>query len=397
MLSIMALVGAAYAQIKTLTPSSIRLLEFSPAHARAYEARMDSISKIEEKLSRGFPEAKLTERERYLLADYDDVDPGYWETIPRGCSWYCGAMLKGVTASSTLKPQGKMRYDAEQAHDFSYETVWAEGAKGYGIGEYLEYTFSGSSPRITEIIVANGYVKSVEAWRNNSRVKKLKVYFNDKPLVILHLEDKRSVQSFAVDPIGMRSGSIAAEDYPDWKLRFEIMEVYRGDKYDDVVISELFFDGIDVHCLVAGTPILMANNTTKPIEALQEGDDVAYWDATSGQLKSAQVMQLVRTRHGGLVTYHFESGRQITATADHPFMVVGKGWASLDPQKSLQYGGYNGVALIQPGDIFFAVDKEDKLLEIVRGDQAQETYTITELSEGDNFVANGLVVGLESL
>ncbi|WP_449508538.1 hypothetical protein [Dawidia soli] len=30
-------------------------------------------------------------------------------------------------------------------------------------------------------------------------------------------------------------------------MKFEILEVYEGAKYDDTVISEIFFDGIDVH------------------------------------------------------------------------------------------------------------------------------------------------------
>ena len=32
-----------------------------------------------------------------------------------------------------------------------------------------------------------------------------------------------------------------------WTLKFEILDVYPGEKYDDTVISELYFDGIDVH------------------------------------------------------------------------------------------------------------------------------------------------------
>ena len=37
------------------------------------------------------------------------------------------------------------------------------------------------------------------------------------------------------------------EKFPKWEIRFEIIEVYKGDKYADTAISELFFDGIDVH------------------------------------------------------------------------------------------------------------------------------------------------------
>jgi hypothetical protein len=37
------------------------------------------------------------------------------------------------------------------------------------------------------------------------------------------------------------------ETKPDWTLKFEILEVYPGSSCDDTVISELYFDGVDVH------------------------------------------------------------------------------------------------------------------------------------------------------
>jgi len=30
-------------------------------------------------------------------------------------------------------------------------------------------------------------------------------------------------------------------------LKFEILEVYKGSKYNDTAITEIYFDGIDVH------------------------------------------------------------------------------------------------------------------------------------------------------
>ena len=58
----------------------------------------------------------------------------------------------------------------------------------------------------------------------------------------LDLQDSRSLQCFDVGELGPHD-----EKAPNWTPRFEILEVYEGDKYDDTVISELFFDGIDVH------------------------------------------------------------------------------------------------------------------------------------------------------
>jgi len=80
-------------------------------------------------------------------------------------------------------------------------------------------------------------VKSISDWQKNSRVKKLKMYINDEEFVYLNLKDIYAEQHFYIPEIG--------GDYQDdWKIKFEIMEVYKGNKYDDVVISEIFFEGV---------------------------------------------------------------------------------------------------------------------------------------------------------
>jgi hypothetical protein len=37
------------------------------------------------------------------------------------------------------------------------------------------------------------------------------------------------------------------ETAPAWSIKFEILEVYPGEKYQDAAITEIYFDGIDVH------------------------------------------------------------------------------------------------------------------------------------------------------
>lgn len=89
-----------------------------------------------------------------------------------------------------------------QAHDLNYKTAWIEGVKVYGIGEYIIYTFEGSSPRINKIKILNGYIESKAAWTNNSKVNTLKMYVNDQPYAILNLKDFYGEQIFTVKPIG---------------------------------------------------------------------------------------------------------------------------------------------------------------------------------------------------
>ena len=160
------------------------------------------------------------------------------------CSWYCGGTISAQRASSTLPVQGKIAYGVKNLHDFNHETVWAEGVDGYGVGEYVVFFAPEDCPRITTVNIINGYVKTEALWRANSRVKKLMMYFNDVPYAVLELEDSRSVQWFDIGIIGYGPQE---SKRPSYTLKFEILEVYPGEKFQDTVISDIYFDGVDVH------------------------------------------------------------------------------------------------------------------------------------------------------
>jgi len=89
-------------------------------------------------------------------------------------------------------------------------------------------------------MISNGYVKNQKSYEENGRVKKLKLYINGKVYGFLNLKDVCSEQRFEIEPIKFEKEKICV-------LRLEIVEVYKGTKYDDTVISEINFDGIGVH------------------------------------------------------------------------------------------------------------------------------------------------------
>lgn len=390
----------AFPQVHEINPTTIEYLELSTEGEKEFNRNIEIYWKVLDKMPNGINEEELTKEEQYALSIVDETMTDYWGIIGEGCSWYCAGGPKEVTASSHLKLQGKNSYEPGNAHDLNYKHAWVEGVPGYGIGEYLIYTFSAASPRVNEIIVVNGYVKSQSAWENNSRVKKLKVYLNDKPYVILNLEDVRAAQHFNVEPIGEsnRKNWDELNEQPDWTLKFEIIEVYKGLKYDDVVISEIYFNGLDVHCFAKGTKIMMADKSIKNIEDLKLGDNVAYLDLETNKLKAAKIEKLENVVHNHLVSYKFESGREITATQDHPFRLQNKDcWASLKPEKSKQYKGFENIEKVQTGDLFLTPRGTEKLIGVEILEEEQETYTISKLSAGNNFIANGLVVGVEEL
>ena len=222
--------GTAQSQIKNFYPKKVVKPDLSTK-------REKEINRQNELLQKKVPTALEQKELNILLEKYGEVVENAWDIIDGGCNWYCGGGNYKIKASSSLGDS----YKAEFANDLSYKTAWVEGKKDEGIGEYLEYYFKNDSPRITEIIISNGYMKSEETWKNNNRVKKLKLYVNGVPFGILNLKDSRTDQYFEVGTLGHNKNGT------DLILKFEILEVYKGSKYNDTAITEIYFDGIDVH------------------------------------------------------------------------------------------------------------------------------------------------------
>lgn len=336
----------------------------------------------------------LTPEQKKLLNEFGE-DMDFWATETAACSWYCGGGPKKLDASSVLSSQSGNFYLASKAHDFDLRTAWIEGVKGYGIGEYIEYYFEALSPRITEIRVYNGYFKSEKAWEDNSRVKKFKLYINNKPYAILELQNTRAVQKFKVEPLQSKVKN------KDLVLKFEIFEVFEGKKWDDVAVSEINFDGLDVHCFIKGTKISMGDGTVKPIDSLQIGDQILTYNIKNQKIEVSTVKELANVIHRNLVKLDFGE-ITIVSTDDHPYYSKENGWASLNPQKTQIYKNMDKINLLRTGDRVYFLDTNNKLSSKVLKDinylnQVEETYTIVKLDKNNNFFANGLLVGIEEL
>ena len=213
-----------YAQVPELEPTSVVDTPYTDLQVcdRVASTDYDALSDVE-----------------FALLCFVEEDPVLSHFYSGNCSWYCGGQIDSVTASSALGE----KYAAEKAHDFSIVTAWVEGVEGNGEGEYIKYAFPGTCPRITTVLIHNGYVKNWEVWYDNARVKRLLMYYNDEPYAILNLHDTMGLQSFDVGVLGYEDKDSA----PAWSIKFEILEVYPGKKYEDTAITEIYFDGIDVH------------------------------------------------------------------------------------------------------------------------------------------------------
>ncbi|MCQ2251782.1 MAG: hypothetical protein MJZ66_11830, partial [Bacteroidales bacterium] len=260
-----------------------------------------------------------------------------------------------------------------------------------GIGEWLLYKFETNFQRVTTIYIANGFVLNNATYQNNARAKKIRLDYNGKPYAILELEDVCGIQTFDVGTLGADP-----ELKKPFSLKFTILEAYPGTKYQDLCISEIWFDGLDVLCFPAGTMVTMANGTKKPIEDIRPGHQIGYFD--NNVFKTASVKVVDKAIHDKYVKYTLENGISLTATPDHPIMCVSKGWVSCDPAKSAAaYQNFSNCKKAEVGDVIVTSSGNAKILQIEQINQKMESYTIVKAGDAKSFLANGVEVGIEQV
>ena len=383
--------------LKTLTAIEGEMFDFGTTAQADWKARDQLLEDLYSEKKRW---DNLTAQENRILEKYDETYESIWDVEGAGCSWYCGAGEYTVSTSSQLTANGSIVYDAQNLADFSYQTAWVEGKEGFGIGTAIAFSFAPTHPRITTLIFANGYVKSKKAWQDNARVHKLKMFVNDESYAIIELKDSYTKQFVKLEkPLGNSN----RHDYEklkakgNWTIRFEILSVYEGDKYEDTAISEIYFDGLDVHCLAQGTQITMADRSQKAIEALVVGDEVLTYNQKLELYESAVIKELASQVHQDLVTIEFSNGTTITCTKDHPFLMEDLQWTSMDPHKTANDYELNNVKQLEIGTSIIGLEDNLEIVKISVLKGKQLTYTIVGLSKNKTFVANGMLTGIEKL
>lgn len=221
---------------KTIKPTIGTANKYSKQQQVTWQNIIDKYAKIN---SGDLDYEKLNSKDKILI---DSLEMGYGPiTKGPGCSWYCGGQMYKVTSNSYLKEQGNITYKPNNIHDFDLFTAWVPDTTNGVIGKKINFHFKPLSPRVNEIIIYNGYIKNIDLFKANSRVKKFKLYINNVYYATLELADVTGQQSFKIDPIQSK------DKKKDLILTFEIVEIYKGDKYLDVAVSEINFNGLDVH------------------------------------------------------------------------------------------------------------------------------------------------------
>ena len=159
--------------------------------------------------------------------------------------------LTAYNRTSTLFSSGNINYGIENLEDQDVRTAWIEGENDSGIGSVVKFkNFNKSSNLINGIEIINGYAKSYNSFIENNRVSIIKVTVINK----FYHEEYEVIQDFYNGKYKTKEEYIfALNDTPyiqylefdspiqATEVIFEIIEVYKGTKYDDTAISEIHF------------------------------------------------------------------------------------------------------------------------------------------------------------
>ncbi|MEY4573179.1 MAG: hypothetical protein RLZ10_2463 [Bacteroidota bacterium] len=290
----------------------------------------------------------------------------------------CAQYIETYSASSTLSAMGSKSYDIKNLTDVNPTTAWVEGSEGFGVGDWFEIKSKDLN------IIFNGYQASPTVWRNNARVKKLKVYKDNHPLCYLILKDEMGRQYFELP------GKETMEYEVDHVFRFEIVDAYPGAKWQDVAISEIE----DSRCCFSENTKILSNDVYIGASDIEKLNIIQSIDLIDTTYSLVSVAKTTTQKHVKLLSIKTKS-KQIEITPEHPLYIEGHGFASIQSMlKNLKLSDYteliNRIA-------FLTWDESKKTLqfetlqniEVLKG--LFNTYSILELNKGTTFVANGFI------
>lgn len=166
-----------------------------------------------------------------------EVEEPVLEELMGGCSLNCAFRWK-VEALS----QGQKGRAVKTLNDESPQTPWiATGPSAKSaIGTKLRLSFpaklrpeeEGTVP-LYGLDLINGHWKTEALWRHHGRIRKARLYYNDRAIGDIAFADSRRWQRVVFDDIFIRSGDA---------LTLEILETYEGSG-GGVAISEIVLQG----------------------------------------------------------------------------------------------------------------------------------------------------------
>ena len=135
----------------------------------------------------------------------------------------------GYSDSGHLPEDADGTYEVSNTYDGLLDTMWCENQRnGDGTGSWIEYRFA-SSVSPTALHLRNGNAYSLAFWMKSNRAKAAELRFSDGSTQDVTIKDTLMEQTIPILP------------HPTTSIRITFTQVTRGKEYNDLCISEAFF------------------------------------------------------------------------------------------------------------------------------------------------------------
>lgn len=141
-------------------------------------------------------------------------------------------------------------------------------------------------------------------------------------------------------------------------------------------------------CFIAGTRVLMADGSEKPIEQLQIGEKVLAHNGIDEVITT--VLARLTPPERRVYELRFSDGRTLTTTDSHPIATPLQGWKAISPINARRENPDLPISLLQEGDSILTFYGTCTLVSIQKK-QIEQIYNIT-VGEPHTFYANGVLV-----
>lgn len=134
-----------------------------------------------------------------------------------------------ATASSKAVEDGDGTYLASNAIDGLIDTMWCEGDKGDGTGQWIEVNL-GAPRSVSSVSLIDGMGSSMVLWMKANQATRLALTFSDG-----------ATETVSIDRPSFRSATYSFPAHTTSKVRVTVAAVKAGAEYNDTCISELSF------------------------------------------------------------------------------------------------------------------------------------------------------------
>lgn len=136
--------------------------------------------------------------------------------------------VKAFKASTTYPADADGNYDPANMNDLVVDSMWCEGDKGDGTGQWVELSFEKPTTlKAMELVNGNGY--GLTFWQKGNRAVQVTASFSDGSTQVLGIKDSMLVQTVPLQPVTTD------------RVKLTFTQVKAGKEFNDLCISELVF------------------------------------------------------------------------------------------------------------------------------------------------------------